>query len=113
MDDDGASRTSAPVSIAVGTSITLPRQLIFTASADHATNVTSYRMDIFKAGATPSTAIPEKTQNLGKPAVVNGDITVDIAALVQSLATGSYFSTVTAIGPGGSTRSTPSATFSR
>ena len=113
VDNDGASRTSGPVSIGVGTSITLPRTLIFTASVDHATNVTSYRMDIFAAGANPSTATPVRTQNLGKPAPVNGDITVDIAALVQALPTGRYFLTVTAIGPGGSTRSTPSATFSR
>jgi hypothetical protein len=113
VDDDGASRTSLPVSIGVGTSITLPRTLIFKASVDHATNVTSYRMDIFAAGANPSTATPVRTQNLGKPALVNGDITVDIAALVQGLPTGRYFLTVTAIGPGGSTRSAPSATFSR
>ena len=113
VDDDGASRTSGPVSTGVGASITLPRQLIFTASADHATNVTSYRMDIFVAGANPATAIPVRTQNLGKPPLVNGDITVDIAALVQALPTGSYFVTVTALGPGGSARSSPSATFTR
>jgi hypothetical protein len=113
VDDDGASRTSGPVSIAVGSSITLPRLLIFRASADHATNVTSYTMHIFTAGANPSTATPVRTQNLGKPAVVNGDITVDIAALVQGLPTGRYFTTVTAIGAGGSARSSPSPTFTR
>ena len=105
VDDDGASRTSAPVSVGVGTPITLPRRLIFTASADHATKVTSYTMDIFRAGANPSTALPIRSQKLGKPAVINGDITVDIAALVQALPTGSYFATVTAIGAGGSSRS--------
>ena len=112
-DDDGASRTSASVSIVVGTSISLPRLLVFRASADHASKVTSYRMDIFRAGANPSTARPERTQNLGKPTVVNGDITVDIAALVQALPSGSYFATVTAIGAGGSSRSSPSPTLVR
>ncbi len=70
-------------------------------------------MDIFAAGANPSTAIPVRTQNLGKPAVVSGDITVNIATLVQSLPAGSYFVTVTAIGAGGSSRSSPSPTFAR
>ncbi len=70
-------------------------------------------MDIFRAGANPSTAIPVRTQAIGKPSVVNGDITVDIAALVQALPTGSYFATVTAIGAGGSSRSSPSPTFAR
>ncbi len=68
---------------------------------DHVTNVTSYRMDISTA-ANPSTATPVRTNNLGKPALVNGDITVNIAALVQGLPTGRYFLTVTAIGAGGS-----------
>ena len=107
-----ATATFTGASVAAA-SATAARRLLFTASADHATKVTSYRMDIFTAGANPSTATPVRTQNLGKPAVVGGDITVDIATLVLSLPTGSYFVTVTAIGPGGSTRSAPSATFAR
>ena len=76
-----------------------------------ATKVTSYTMDIFRAGANPSTALPTRSQKLGKPAVINGDITVDIAALVQALPTGSYFATVTAIGAGGSSPQVPVTHF--
>jgi regulation of enolase protein 1 (concanavalin A-like superfamily) len=113
VDNGGASRTSAGVSITVRASSALARQLTFTASTNHASNVTSYTMNIFAAGANPSTATPVRTQNLGKPTPVNGNITVDIAALVQALSPGSYFATVTAIGAGGSARSAPSNTFTR
>jgi regulation of enolase protein 1 (concanavalin A-like superfamily) len=110
VDNRGASSVSGGVLITVGGSVAVPRQLIFTASTNHSTSVTSYRLDIFPAGA-PSTAI--RTQNVGKPTPVNGDITVDILALVQGLPAGNYFITMTAIGPGGSAQSAPSATFPR
>ena len=75
--------------------------------------MTSYAVDFFAAGANPATATPVRTQNVGKPQPVAGDITVDITAAVQALPAGSYFTTVSAIGTGGSTRSTPSETFVR
>jgi predicted phage tail protein len=113
LDNGGASTVSAAVMITVSAASSLPRSLVFTASTDHATLVTSYTMDVFASGANPSTAVPVRTQNLGKPAPVNGDITVDIASLVQGLPAGSYFLTVTAVGSAGSTRSTASPTFQR
>jgi hypothetical protein len=85
---------------------------VFTASADHATLVQSYRLDIFSATASPATATPLKTLNLGKPAPVSGEITVDITSTVSSLAAGSYIATVTAIGANGSGQS-QSASFVR
>jgi hypothetical protein len=51
------------------------------------------------------------TNNLGKPAVVGGEISVDITTLVNPLPSGSYYAVVIAIGPGGSTPGTPSPVF--
>jgi hypothetical protein len=58
-------------------------------------------------------ATPAATGNLGKPTVVGGEISVDISSLVDPLASGSYYAVVTAVGPGGSSSSSPSATFSK
>jgi regulation of enolase protein 1 (concanavalin A-like superfamily) len=109
VDNGGASSVSGGVLITVDPAVALPRQLIFTASTNHSTSVDSYRMDFFPVGSTSAI----RTQNLGKPNPVNGDIAVDIATLVQGLPAGNYFVTVTAIGPGGNAQSAPSPTFNR
>jgi len=113
-DTAGASATSAARSITVtGTTTTPPRYVVFTASTNHSTSVTSYLLTIFAAGANPATATPITTSDLGKPAPAsNGDITVDRGTFFTGLATGSYLATVTAIGPGGQTPSA-SVTFTR
>jgi hypothetical protein len=68
---------------------------------------------VFAAGANPSTATPISTSDLGKPTpAANGDITVDRTAFINGLGAGSYVATVSAYGPGGTTRST-SVTFTR
>jgi hypothetical protein len=83
---------------------------VFTASADHETNVDSYRLDVFASGQNPATATPLSSSDLGKPTPdTNGDISVDITAFIGALASGNYTLTVTAIGPGGTTRSAPFA----
>jgi regulation of enolase protein 1 (concanavalin A-like superfamily) len=110
-DDRGASRTSASVTITVSAA-TLPTRLSFTPSADHATGVTSYSVAIRRAGDAV-TATPVATRDLGKPAVLNNEITVDISTLVNPLPSGSYYAVVTAIGPGGSTASAPSPSFTK
>ena len=97
---------------AVAAAATFPQTLTFTASADHSL-VSSYLLNIFAAGANPATATPVKALNLSKPAVVGGQITAAIGTTIQSLASGSYFATVTAVSSAGSTRSAPSNTFSR
>lgn len=113
-DIEGAWTTSAAVSITVAAAaVELPRYVVFVASADHSTKVTSYTVEFFTAGANPSTATPVRTQNLGKPAPVNGEIKVDVAATIQALPSGTYISTVVATGSGGSTRSAPSESFVR
>jgi len=114
-DTAGASATSAAVAVRVSSSTTTtpPRYVVFTASADHATNVTKYVFKVYPSGANPATATPVATSDLGKPTPAsNGDITVDRATFFNNLATGSYVSTVTAVGSGGETTSASTA-FSR
>ena len=104
VDNSGARTTSAAVSVTAR-----PSQAAFTASADHNTLVTSYRLEIFVAGTDPNTATPVAVQDLGKPAPVNGDITVDITTTLRPLAAGNYIATVSAVGAGGAARSAPAA----
>jgi len=80
--------------------------VVFTASADHATRVSSYLLKVFTQGANPNTATPVASSDLGKPTpAANNDITVDRAAFFSALPAGNYIATVTAIGPGGQTPS--------
>ena len=107
-DADGGSTTSAAVTVTVTapSSTTAPRAVSFTASADHATNVTRYVLSIYAAGANPATATPVATSDLGKPALGSTNtITVDRASFFSALAAGNYQATVTAVGSGGQTRS--------
>ena len=103
FDAAGASATSAARMITVGGP---PKTVVFTASADHATKVTSYVLKIYAASANPATATPLATSSMGKPApATNGDISVDRATFFAGLAAGSYQATVTAVGTGGQTQS--------
>jgi regulation of enolase protein 1 (concanavalin A-like superfamily) len=112
-DSAGAVATSAAVTVSVSATTGLPRLASFTASADHATNVTRYLFQVFAGGANPATAVPIVSSDLGKPTPDSTrTITVDRSALFSALAVGNYVATVTAIGPGGSTRSSP-ITFTR
>jgi hypothetical protein len=105
-DTAGASATSAARTVTVTAASTPPRLVVFTASSDHAANVTSYLLEIFAAGANPATATPVASSNLGKPTPgANNQITVDREAFFSGLAAGTYQATVTAIGPGGETQS--------
>ena len=107
-DDKGASASSATSTITVNTSTTTPPTgVVFTASPDHTTMVTSYELRIYASGADPNTATPIATSNLGKPTPdANNDITVDRAAFFSSLAPANYVAAVAAIGSGGSSIST-------
>ena len=113
FDTAGASASSPIVTVSVVAVVPPPTGVAFTASTDHDTNVTSYVLKIYAAGANPATATPLATSDLGKPApAANGDIAVDRASLFSALAVGNYLATVTAIGPGGQSQST-SIAFSR
>jgi regulation of enolase protein 1 (concanavalin A-like superfamily) len=111
-DNGGATRASAGVTVTVnatgGTTITL----VFTASVDHDTSVTSYTVAVYRA-SDPVTASPVATLDIGKPTPVNGDITVDLSSLVSPLPSGSYYVVVRATGPGGTSASLPSPTFTK
>ena len=112
-DNLGGTRTSGAVTVSVMSSAPRPTRVLFTASADHATsNVTSYIVAIYR-GADPVTASPVATRDISKPTPVAGDITVDISTLVNPLPAGTYKAVVRASGPGGTTASAPSATFTK
>jgi hypothetical protein len=111
-DNAGAMTVSGTRDIRVD-DLALPRTAIFTASANHATAVDRYFLEIFPAGANPTVANPVATRDLGKPAVVGGEIQVDISSTTTALPPGSYIATVTAIGSGGSARSAASPAFTR
>jgi regulation of enolase protein 1 (concanavalin A-like superfamily) len=111
-DNAGATRTSNAVSITVtGTSVT-PTTLVFVPSTNHATAVTSYRVALRRA-SDPVTATTVATRDLGKPAIVNNLISVNISTLVDPLPAGSYYAVVSAIGSGGTSTSAPSPTFTK
>jgi hypothetical protein len=114
-DAAGASGSSATATVTVSTvTVSPPTAVIFQASADHATLVTSYRLEVFASGADPNTATPIATSDLGKPAPdANNDITVNRATFFSNLAVGSYIATVSAAGTTGSARSTPPTAFTR
>jgi regulation of enolase protein 1 (concanavalin A-like superfamily) len=110
-DNAGGTRTSVALAITVTIAPPLPTTVVFTASADHATNVTSYTVALYRGADDPVTASPVATRDLGKPTPVGADISVDISTLVNPLPAGSYKAVVRASGPGGTTASTPSASF--
>jgi regulation of enolase protein 1 (concanavalin A-like superfamily) len=109
-DTLGATRTSAGVTITVTGSST-PTWVVFEPSSDHE-NVTSYSVEIRQAG-TPISAPPVAARDLGRPPVVNGEISVDISTLVDPLPAGTYYAVASATGPGGTSQSNPSGTFSK
>jgi hypothetical protein len=109
-DADGARTPSSPVTVTVNNPAPPPPQtwtVMFTASANHA-SVTSYRLDVFASGANPTTAAPIASIGLGKPTPNgSGEIALDESPFVRALSAGSYLATVSAIGTGGESRSTP------
>jgi chitinase len=113
-DNNGASASSATSTITVGTTTTTPPTgVVFKASADHATLVTTYELRIYASGADPNTATPMATSDLGKPTPdANNDITVYRAAFFSGLSASNYVAAVAAIGWGGTSVST-GVTFTR
>jgi hypothetical protein len=115
-----AATTASFTNVAVGTSTTTTvgtttalGRVAFSPSVDHATLVTKYVFEVFAAGANPSTSAPLRTQDLGKPAIVNNEITASVSTTVQALAPGNYVAAVRAVGSSGSSCSTASGTFTR
>jgi hypothetical protein len=88
-----------------------PTTLVFNPSVNEAISVDSYVVELRRSG-DPPTAEPLAARDLGRPAVVNGEVSVDISTMVDTLPSGSYYAVVVPIGPGGTTASAPSAAFS-
>jgi regulation of enolase protein 1 (concanavalin A-like superfamily) len=109
-DNAGATRTSTAISVTVTPAGTPPTRVEFTPSTDHAANVASYVVAIYRS-VDPITASPVATRDLGKPTPSGGVISVDISTLVNPLPTGSYYGVVRATNTSGSTASAPSAMF--
>jgi hypothetical protein len=91
----------------------MPTTAVFTPSSNHATAVTRYVVDIFTAGANPAVSNPVASSDIGKPAIVNGEIRADVAQTINGLTPGNYIATISAIGAGGTTRSAASPQFTR
>ena len=85
---------------------------VFNPSPDHDTTVTSYQFYVFESGANPSTATPLASQDVGKPAVVSGEVTAEVTSTITALQPGTYQAAIAAVGAGGITQSAP-ATFTR
>jgi hypothetical protein len=111
-DNAGATTVSSTRGITV-TPATLPSTTVFTPSSNHATAVDRYVLEVFPLGADTTLANPVGTQDLGKPAINNGECRADISATILALTPGTYVVTITAIGEGGSTQSAPSPQFTR
>lgn len=112
-DNAGATTVSSTRDITVGSTTDTGTRAVFDPSSNDATAVDRYVLDIFPAGADLSIAYPLITRDLGKPSIQNGEISVDVTSTILALGPGTYVATVTAMGPGGSARSAPSAQFSR
>ena len=61
-DNGAATRTSAAVSVTVSNPTSPVTRAQFTASADHATLVVRYVLEVLAAGANPNTATPLASQ---------------------------------------------------
>jgi hypothetical protein len=84
----------------------------FAPAADHDANVTSYSVALYRADAPP-TDQPVASASLGKPDVTNGQISVDISAIVNSLPPGWYYVVVSAHSLAGTAIGPPSTPFPR
>jgi YVTN family beta-propeller protein len=73
------------------------------------TGVIRYVLDIFRSGKDLSS--PVASQELGKPRVVDGEISADISRTLASLPDGTYVATVTAVSSTDRARSEPSPSF--
>jgi hypothetical protein len=111
-DNAGATTVSSTRDITVKPPA-LPSTAVFTPSSNHATAVDRYLLEVFPLGADTTVANPVATQDLGKPAITNGECRADVSSMILALVPGTYVATVTAIGPGGSAQGAPSPQFIR
>ena len=112
VDNAGAVGMSDPVILTIEGTPQKPTKLAFSPPPDHATNVSSYAVQLRVLGQ-PQTAAPVAAGNIGKPQVFEGTIVVDISSIVDPLPAGTYYAVVVSIGQGGSTPSAGSPGFTK
>jgi hypothetical protein len=110
-DNQGGMTVSGTREILV-TGSQLPTTALFTPASMHDT-VDRYVLEIFVAGADPSVSQPVATLDLGRPAVVDNECTVDVRSAIFALAPGSYIAVVSAFSADGTYSSDASPTFIR
>jgi len=80
--------------------------------SDGRSTVSGYTLEVWLAGSNISMGAPYQTSNLGKPASTTTTISVDEQTFFAGLPKGQeFFVTITATGPGGSSRSGASNSF--
>jgi hypothetical protein len=89
----------------------VPVSISFTPSPDDPI-VTSYAIDVHHDG-DPITMRPVISSNLGKPAIVNGAITLNIDSTMDLVPGGTYYIVLRALGPGGASPDVTSMLFSK
>ena len=119
-DAAGNQAESQPVVVTVANATVLVNARIveFTSEAHSSTLpdgrsvISGYRLEVWTMGANTSTGTPYRTADLGKPPAAANIVTSNQEAFFATLPAGQqFFTTVTAIGPGGSARSSPSDIF--
>jgi hypothetical protein len=88
------------------------RRAVFTPSPDHNSLVRQYVLDFFPVGTDPTLSNPVASMDIGKPAIVNGQCSVDLGSTINGLWSGQWIATVTAIGDSGNSQSAASPPFS-
>jgi regulation of enolase protein 1 (concanavalin A-like superfamily) len=109
-DNGGAATESEAVSITVAAATTTqPTRLAFTQSADAQSTVSYYVVGFYRVGGD---GVQVAQMDLGPPSDAQ-EIEFDVTAIVNTLPAGTYYVTVSAIGPGGVAASDPSPPFTR
>jgi hypothetical protein len=96
-DNLGATTVSSWRDVTVGSTAALSTATF--APAIVPDTVSYYLFEVFAAGSDPTVATPVSSQNLGIPAVVNGECSADVRSALTGLAPGSYIATVSAVTP--------------
>jgi regulation of enolase protein 1 (concanavalin A-like superfamily) len=107
-DNLGATAVSSWSDITVGSTATLSKAVFTPAIVPD--SIDYYVFEVFAVGSDPSVAPPLSTQNLGLPAIVNGECVANVQTTILGLVPGSYIATVASVSAGeGTLRSAPFA----
>jgi hypothetical protein len=118
-DTSGNQTTSAAVSVTISSNVVINARSVTFDSASHNATVSgqavvsSYRLEIWAVGANTTSGTPLYTSNMAKPVSSTTALTFDQSTFFGTLPKNQQFiATVSAIGPGGSSRSGASGAFS-